>query len=159
VRIGPADGAFNDLQALLKAWEGQALRGSGQPGPDRWSRLPAVVGDADRADDPGLALVRHGFAMVWPPELPPNCRIRYLQAEQKARHARRGRRAVAELGLHDASDGARVALKAGELIVMQGKVMHVGQTRATSHPNFGACQIGASAAFGMPVWRALERQG
>ena len=37
--------------------------------------------------------------------------------------------------------------------------MHVGQTRATSHLNFGARQIGASAEFGMPVWRALERQG
>jgi hypothetical protein len=81
-----------------------------------------VVGDADRGDDPGLALVQHGFAMVWPPELPPNCRIRYLQAEQQARRSMRGRWAVAELGLHDAGDGARVALKAGEVIVMQGKV-------------------------------------
>jgi len=71
----------------------------------------------------------------------------------------RGRWAVAEHGLHDAGDGAHVALKAGEVIVMQGKVMHVGQTRATSHLNFGARQIGASAEFGMPVWRALERQG
>jgi len=34
-RIGPSDGASNDLQALLKAGEGQALRGTGQPGPDR----------------------------------------------------------------------------------------------------------------------------
>ena len=159
VRIGPADGASNDVQALLKAWEGQARRDSGQPGPDCWSRLPVVAGDADRGDDPGLALVQHGFAMVWPPELPPRCRIRYLQAEQQVRHTRRGRWAVAELGLHDAGDGGRVALKAGEVIVMQGNIMHVGQTRATSHLNFGARQIGASAAFGMPVWRALERQG
>lgn len=159
VRIGPADDASNDLQALLKAWEGQALRGAGQPGPDRWSRLPVVVGDADRGDDLGLALVQHGFAMVWPPELPPNCRIRYLQAEQQARRARRGRWAMAELGLYDAGDGARVAMKAGEVIVMQGKVMHVGQTRTTIYLNFGARQIGASAEFGMPVWRALERQG
>jgi hypothetical protein len=29
VRTGPADGTSNDLQALLKAWEGQALRGAG----------------------------------------------------------------------------------------------------------------------------------
>ena len=159
VKIEPPDGASNDLQALLKAWEGQALRGISQPGPDRWSRLPVVVGDADRGDDLGLAPVQHGFAMVWPPELPLNCRIRYLQAEQQARHARRGRWAVAELGLHDAGDGVRVALKAGEVIVMQGKVMHVGQTRTTTYLNFGQRQVGASAESGMPVWRALERQG
>ena len=42
---------------------------------------------------------------------------------------------------------------------MQGSIVHVGQTRATSHLNVGARQIGASAEFGMPVWRALERQG
>lgn len=41
---------------------------------------------------------------------------------------------------------------------MQGNIMHVGQMRATGHLNFGARQIGASAAFGMAVWRALERQ-
>lgn len=63
------------------------------------------------------------------------------------------------LGLHDAGDGARVAVKAGKVIVMQGNIKHVGQTRATGHLNFGARQIGASAAFGMAVWRALERQG
>lgn len=97
--------------------------------------------------------------MVWPPELPPDCRIRYLQAEQQARQARRGCWAVAELGLQDAGDGARVAVKAGKVIVMQGNIKHVGQTRATGHLNFGARQIGASAVFGMPLWRALERQG
>ena len=52
-----------------------------------------------------------------------------------------------------------MALKAGKVIVMQGNIMRVGQTRSTGHLNFGARQIGASAVFGMPLWRALERQG
>jgi hypothetical protein len=159
IRIAPADVGSADLRALLAAWQGQALHDAGAAQPDRWARRAVVVGDAGRGDDLALTLVQHGLAIVWPPDLPPNCRIRYLQAERQARLVRRGRWAVAESRLLEAADGARVALKAGEVVVMEGKVMHVGQTRTTTYLNFGARQVGASAEIAMPVWRALERQG
>jgi hypothetical protein len=62
-------------------------------------------------------------------------------------------------GVLEAADGAAVAMRAGQLALMQGRVMHVGQTRRAIYLNFGRRGEGASAELTLPAWRELEREG
>jgi hypothetical protein len=45
------------------------------------------------------------------------------------------------------------------MVVMQGHVSHIGQTRRAAFLNFGARGTGASAELSLLVWRDLERKG
>ncbi len=132
-----------------------------QAKPDRWSRHGLSLTRGSGADGKNLAmeLLKSGFAIAWPAELPPNCRNLYLQAEGMARDARQGIWKDQRFGLLDASNGTDVAVRAGEIAVMNGRVNHVGQTRRATYLNFGARGTGASAEIGLGVWRDLERQG
>ncbi len=150
------------IEAVLAPWHGRFPASAVHAnGPDRWGRhVGAMVSDGTgQGSDLAMALLSSGHAITWPAELPLACRSRYLEAEQVARAAKRGNWADARKGLLDAAQGADVASRAGEVAVMQGRVMHVGQTRRATYLNFGARGQGASAEIGASVWRELERQG
>lgn len=159
---GAAEPDAVSLAAFVMPWRerGMVLKQPGA-GPDRWGRHGVSVlhdgGGPDR--DLALGLVRSGLAMAWPVELPPNCRNLYLQAEASARLANRGRWIHMQHATLDASRGADVATRAGQVTIMSGRINHVGQTRRASYLNFGVRGTGASAEMGLSVWRGLEGQG
>lgn len=150
------------LSQILSPWH-QAGVSSLEPSgaADRWGRRAVAI--FSRGGGPGrdlaLNLLETGFAIVAPAELPPNCRIPYFQTEAVARKGARGYWSTAGVGLMDAAQGQLLAGRAGELVVMQGRVNHVGQTRRATFLNFGARGTGASAELNLSVWRELERQG
>ncbi len=162
LRVRPPAGSEEMLSRVLSPWAGAAVALlEPDSGPDRWGRVAVAI--VSRGADPGrdlaLNLLESGFAMVWPPEMPPNCRIPYLETEAVARRAARGLWAGAGSGLMDATQGQVLAGRAGEMVVMQGRVSHVGQTRRAAFLNFGARGTGASAELSLLVWRDLERKG
>ncbi len=162
LRLRVPAGDEDALAALLSPWAGvvpHRLKDAEKP--DRWSRHAVSLTLGSGADGRNLAmeLLKSGFAVTWPAELPPNCRNLYLQAEDMARKARRGIWKDRRFGLLDADNGADVVVRAGEMAVMNGRVSHVGQTRRATYLNFGARGTGASAEIGLGVWRDLERQG
>ena len=151
-----------DIAMVLQPWRGQGQVAVVTALPqDRWGRVPIHLADdgTTAGDDLALQFVRHGFAMVWPMELPPNCRNQYLQAEEAARRRGLGRWTQMQHRVLDAANGSDVALRAGQVSVVQGRVNHVGQTRRATYLNFGAARVGASAELGLASWRDLERQG
>jgi len=128
---------------------------------DRWGRASVWLASpfVNHAENLALALIRGGLAMAWPSELPPNCRNLYLQAEEDARAARLGRWADMQHAVIDAADGQALARQAGRIAIMEGRIMHVGQTRRATYLNFGQPREGASAELSPSLWRELERQG
>jgi hypothetical protein len=127
--------------------------------PDRWGRRLGDGWHDTTGENLALTMLTQGLALAWPSELPPNCRILYLEAEAKARDNGRGLWGSPQGRLLEAADGAAVAARAGEIAVMQGRVAHVGQTRRALYLNFGERGVGASAEVPLSVWRGLERAG
>ncbi|MCO4052576.1 MAG: hypothetical protein HEQ16_00605 [Bosea sp.] len=150
------------LDALLAPYRGLApIAADPAARTDRWGRIPVWVASSsgNQADSLALALLREGLALTWPPELPPNCRILYLNAEAAARGSAKGRWSDMQNAVLEAADGAAVAMRAGQLALMQGRVMHVGQTRRAIYLNFGRRGEGASAELSLAIWREMEREG
>jgi hypothetical protein len=165
---GGPDPQATRLDDIIRPWREQGrVMMSGDPGaasapkPDRWGRIPVqlVLGDGSLDGVLAYGLVRTGFAMAWAPELPPECRMSFLRAEDAARRARSGRWTEIHNRALDAADGANVAARAGRVVVMSGRINHVGQTRRATYLNFGARGTGASAEVGLSIWRLLEGQG
>lgn len=86
--------------------------------------------------------------------MPPNCRNPYFETEAAARTAARSLWAGVGWGLMDAIQRQVLAGRAGEMVVMQRRVSHVGQTRRAA-----LVHVGARAERSLPVWRELERKG
>ncbi len=148
--------ALQSTANLMADWHGaEALAEGGAA--DRWGRRAARIKGAH--GDLAQKLVENGLALAWPMELPPNCRILFLEAENKARQAGRGIWSDRRRGLLAAAEGAAVAARAGDIAVMQGRIQHVGQTRRAVYLNFGARGAGASAELTLGAWRDLERAG
>lgn len=162
-RSDPTDGVTAaTLAQLAKTWRDQGIVWTAdQQRPDRWGRrFVHLTSDGTNLDtDFGLSLIKHGFAITWPSELPPNCRNQYLQAEETARRMDLGRWKHMQHKALDAGNGSDVATRAGQVALMQGRITHIGQTRRATYLNFGARAIGASAELGLSTWRDLERQG
>ena len=162
LRMRVPTGEEDGLATLLSPWAGvvpHLLKDAAKP--DRWNRhaVSLTIGSGGDGKNLAMELLKSGFAITWPAELPPNCRNLYLQAEEAARKTRQGIWKDQRLGLLDADKGADVAVRAGEIAVMNGRINHVGQTRRATYLNFGARGTGASAEIGLGVWRDLERQG
>ncbi len=94
-----------------------------------------------------------------PEEAEAGCAAAFLAAEDGARRAGRGGWADRSRLPVDAARGEAVAARAGEYLIVQGRVAHVGWTRRAAYLNFGRAGEGASAELPGPVRRALERQG
>lgn len=159
---GQPDPFAASLADLVRPWREQGnVLGNPEARPDRWGRhAVTVTRETGRPDAHlGLSLVRNGFAITWAAELPPNCRILYLQAEEAARRSNMGRWTQMQHRALDAANGTEVASRAGQVAVMSGRVTHVGQTRRATYLNFGARGTGASAELSMSAWRSLEGQG
>lgn len=159
---GQPDPLTAKLDELVRPWrEGGTVLAAPETRPDRWGRRQiSLVHTAARHDfDLAWSLVRNGFAMAWPAELPPNCRNLYLQAEETARRSKTGRWTQMHHRALDAANGTDVALRAGQVAVMTGRISHVGQTRRAAYLNFGERGRGASAELGLTTWRLIEAQG
>ncbi|MGL4439912.1 MAG: hypothetical protein ACRCUE_11610 [Bosea sp. (in: a-proteobacteria)] len=158
---GQPDPVAARFEELTRPWRERGEVWTGPERPDRWGRQRVSLNLAGGKPDASLALhlVRNGFAITWAAELPPNCRIVYLQAEDAARRANVGRWTQMQHNALDAANGADVAARAGQVAVMSGRINHVGQTRRTTYLNFGARGVGASAELGVSTWRLLEGQG
>ncbi|MCX7322977.1 MAG: hypothetical protein NTZ14_00760 [Hyphomicrobiales bacterium] len=162
LRVQPSGGSEEVLSCVLSPWSGAAVALLESTfGPDRRGRVSVAI--VSQGPDPGrdlaLNLLESGFAMVWPADMPPNCRIPWFETQAVARRGARGLWAGAGSGLMDAIQGQVLAGRAGEMVVMQGHVSHVGQTRRAAFLNFGARGTGASAELRLLVWRDLERKG
>lgn len=159
---GQPDAMATALEHLVSTWRDKAIIAAERDAmPDRWARQAVTVARESGNSDAhfALSLVRHGFAMAWPAELPPNCRNLYLQAEDAARRTNLGRWTQMQHKALDAGDGLAVAARAGQIAILSGRINHIGQTRRAMYFNFGARGVGASAELGLSTWRVLERQG
>ena len=162
LRLRILPGSEDELATMLTPWARvmpYLLKDAAKP--DRWNRQAVSLRRGSGSDGQDLAteLLKSGFAITWPAELPPNCRNLYLKAEAAARDALRGIWKDQRFGMLDASNGTDIAARAGQIAVMNGRVNHVGQTRRATYLNFGARGTGASVEIGLGIWRDLERQG
>ena len=108
--------------------------------PDRWGRLVAWV-RRDSSDAPGESLAERalaaGLALYRPDASAKPCRDRLLAAEQAARAARRGLWSEAGSGPLDAVDAKAILAAEKGLVVVEGRVLTIGEQRGRLYLNFG----------------------
>ena len=118
------------LRAIV---EGVALRiAPVSDAPDRYGRTPAiVVAEGDIVQE---TLLREGLALAFGTDDPLPCFDRLLAAEEQARRERRG--VWAEASVASAFPDA-LQSRIGRFAIFEGRVLSVGNRRATTYLNFG----------------------
>ncbi len=111
-------------------------------GPDRWGRIPARVfaAQGDKRDAPlvsvGAAILEEGLARFRPDPTIASCARDYLAAETPAREAARGLWVEAGLRPLDAANAAGLLQRKG-MVVAEGRISSVGESRGAIYLNFG----------------------
>lgn len=111
--------------------------------PDRWGRTPARIyaaaGEAAGAPmvSVGAVLLEEGFARFRPDPPAAACVADYRAAEATARNAGRGLWADAAARPVAAGEGAAALLQRKGMVVLEGIINSVGETRAAIYLNFG----------------------
>ena len=110
------------------------------PKPDRWGRV--VVAALPGAPEPGAGLAEQalaaGLGRYRPDAAAKPCRARLLAAETAARDARRGLWGEPRLAALDASDARAVLAAQKGFVVVEGRVLTIGERRGRLYLNFGA---------------------
>lgn len=111
--------------------------------PDRWGRLPALVFASPDGAEGGagrpvaLALVDAGFARGRPEAVAAACWPALLAAEAGARQAGLGLWGDPYYAVRRAGDAQAFSDDAGGMVVAEGRVAHVGQTRTRVYLDLG----------------------
>ena len=126
-----SEGAMRDR--LLALLEGVPLRVAlTSEAPDRYGRIPAiVVAEGNIVQE---TLLREGLAIAFGTDDPLPCFDRFLEAENQARRERRG--IWAEASVASAFPDA-LQSRIGRFAIFEGRVLSVGNRRATTYLNFG----------------------
>ncbi|MCB1536521.1 MAG: nuclease [Rhodoblastus sp.] len=110
-----------------------------EPKPDRWGRIPAWISTGSE-EDAGLAgeALAAGLGRYRPDPAARPCRARLLATEQAARAARRGLWDEPKLGVLDAADAGAALAAAKGYLVLEGRILTIGERRGRLYLNFGA---------------------
>ena len=110
-----------------------------EPKPDRWGRIPVWMSTGSK-EDAGLAgeALAAGLGRYRPDPAARPCRAGLLAAEQAARAARRGLWSEPRPGVLDATDTGAVLAAAKAYVVIEGRILTIGERRGRLYLNFGA---------------------
>lgn len=109
------------------------------PKPDRWGRIPAWISSGSQTDA-GLAgeALAAGLGRYRADSSAKPCRVALLAAERAARETRRGLWSETGFSVLDAAD-ARAALRAAKgFVIVEGRILTIGERRGRLYLNFGA---------------------
>lgn len=168
VRLPTPDGLEAVVRDAAAAWLGSlaglpvAVREAGPP--DRWGRVPAAIEIEDGPDGIGRAdvaefLVGEGLARVDPGERDALCRPGLLDVETEARARQVGLWAD-EPAPFPATDVERLRGAAGRFVVVEGRILSVGERPARTYLNFGR-DFARDFAVVVPrrTWQQMIRSG
>ena len=131
--------------------------------PDRWNRLPARLfapGGAGTTQSVAEALVEAGLARVQIDALMRPCLRALLALEGRARQDRLGLWTDPAFALASAADREALAARAGEVLVVEGRVSAVGYTATRAYLNFGPIRtIDFAASIGRFNLADFEKGG
>ncbi len=131
--------------------------------PDRWNRLPARLfapGGDGKPRSVAEALVEAGLARVEIAALARPCLRALLALEAQARRGGLGLWSDPAFAVAPASDREALALRAGEMLLVQGRVSGVGSTATRAYVNFGPIRtIDFAANVGRMNVAAFEKSG
>lgn len=129
--------------------------------PDRWGRVPASLALLEGATPIDLSefLVAEGWALVDPGERDALCRPDLLAVERRARAGRLGLWREGRWPLPAAEPDALKA-EAGRFVVVEGRVVSVGERKERTYLNFGR-DFARDFAVVIPrrLWAAMKRGG
>ena len=135
---------------------------SSWPEPDRWGRTAGTLflAGPEAGGLPSLAqaLVEAGHARVDPAGPAPPCLAALLAAEARARADQRGLWADPAQAVLPGSDAAAFAGRAGQVALVEGRVVSVRESRGRVYVNFGGRGDPALVLTRQQA-RALERAG
>ena len=131
--------------------------------PDRWNRLPARLfapGGDGQPQSVAEAVVEAGLARVEIDALARPCLRPLLALESRARRGKLGLWTDPAFAVTAAADREALALRAGEVLLVEGRVSGVGATTSRTYVNFGPIR---TVDFAMTVGRsnlaAFEKAG
>lgn len=131
--------------------------------PDRWSRLPARLfapGGDGALQSVGEALVEAGLARVEIDPLARPCLRGLLVLEAKARRERLGLWTDPAFAVSPAADRDALSSRAGEMLLVEGRIMAVGSTASRSYLNFGPIRtVDFAAVVARANVGAFEKSG
>lgn len=128
---------------------------------DRWGRLavPVFAGEDGQLWSVGELLLREGLARYNPRADDP-CRASLLVAEQEGRGAKLGLWADPYYAVVAADDHATLGARSGEFVLVEGRVLRIGQTSARIYLNFGAVRgVDFTVTLSRQTAKAFERGG
>lgn len=128
---------------------------------DRWGRLavPVFAGEDGQIWSVGELLLREGLARYNPRADDP-CRASLLAAEQQGRRAKLGLWADPYYAVVAAGDHATLGARSGEFVIVEGRVLRVGQTSARIYLNFGPVRgVDFTVTLSKQTAKAFERGG
>ena len=153
-----------EAAADLERWiEGAPLEWRpGRAGPDRWGRVAGslFIAGPEGAGLPSLAqaLVEAGHARVDPAGVPAPCLAALYASEARARAAGRGLWSDPAQGALAGADAAAFAGRAGQVVLVEGRVAGVATSGGRVFVNFGG-RGDPALVIPRTQARALERAG
>lgn len=146
-------GAFDWLRSLT----GEAVTVRAVGDSDRWGRFSAQLAVGAPPIDAADLLVAEGLALVSAGDRDRLCRAGLLRLEEQARAAGRGVWAGGRR-LIPARNGEALRQAVGRFVLVEGRVVSVGERRARTYLNFGR-DFGRDFAATVPrrAWQALKR--
>ncbi|MFO1169157.1 MAG: thermonuclease family protein [Rhodoblastus sp.] len=108
-----------------------------QPKPDRWGRVAAAVYPSGGGESLAEQALSAGLGRYRPDAAAKPCRDRLLAAERAARDKRHGLWGEPRLAALDAADTKAILAAPKGLVVVEGRVMTVGEQRGRLYLNFG----------------------
>jgi hypothetical protein len=154
LRIADIAGAHS-----LIARERPAYRALADALPDRWGRLP-VEGVLDDGGTLAHALVDAGYARVDPGPGAQLCDPALLTREARARAGRRGIWSEPENRPLSAHDREALAARMGEDVIVEGRVVSVGERGRATYLDFSRrWQGGFTVIVPQEIWHELSDSG
>ncbi len=150
--------------ALLR-WRDSELKLVALGAPDRWGRLPGRLlqepGAAGLAPvDLSAELLRAKAAWRLPEPGYPACDAVLREAETGPTPARRQSRSAPQAGGLDGLDLAVLKARAGDAVILEGRVVSVGERPQRVYLNFSRRRgEGASIVIARKLWRELQDAG